>query len=98
MKQPVINAIGFAAAVCTTISFLPQLLRVLKLRSARDISLGMFTLFSFGTALWLIYGILAHSLPVALANAVTFALSVTILILKIKYDAAYERALKRGEQ
>jgi MtN3 and saliva related transmembrane protein len=97
MKQSIIDMIGFAAATCTTISFLPQLLRVLKLRSARDISLGMFTIFSFGTALWLAYGILAHSLPVALANAVTFALSVTILILKIKYDAAYERALKKGE-
>jgi MtN3 and saliva related transmembrane protein len=98
MKQSIIDIIGFAAAICTTISFLPQLIRVLKLRSARDISLGMFIIFSFGTALWLAYGILVHSLPVACANAVTFALSITILFLKVKYDAEYERALKKGEQ
>ncbi len=97
MKQSIINVIGFAAATCTTISFLPQLIRVIKLRSARDVSLVMFTIFSIGTALWLVYGLFAHSLPVTLANAITFALSLTILILKIKYDAAYERALKKGE-
>lgn len=97
MKQASINMIGFVAAICTTISFLPQLLRVLKLRSARDISLGMFSLFSCGTALWLTYGILAHSVPVALANAVTFVLASWILILKIKYDAEYARALEKGE-
>ncbi len=97
MKQSVINIIGFAAATCTTISFLPQLIRVLKLRSARDISLGMFSIFSFGTLLWLAYGVLAHSLPVALANFVTLILSVWILILKVKYDAEYHRALKKGE-
>ncbi|HXB62428.1 MAG TPA: SemiSWEET transporter [Acidobacteriaceae bacterium] len=98
MKQSAIDVIGFAAAICTTISFLPQLLRVLKLRSARDISLGMFSIFSFGTALWLAYGILAHSIPVAVANFVTFILASWILILKIKYDAEYERAVKKGEQ
>jgi MtN3 and saliva related transmembrane protein len=98
MSKSVIDMIGFAAATCTTISFLPQLLRVLKLRSARDISLGMFSIFSFGTALWLTYGILAHSIPVALANAVTFILASWILILKLKYDAAYEKAVKKGEQ
>ncbi len=97
MRKTVIDMIGFAAATCTTISFLPQLLRVLKLRSARDISLGMFSIFSFGTALWLIYGILSRSVPVAVANAVTFILASWILILKIKYDAAYERAEKKAE-
>jgi MtN3 and saliva related transmembrane protein len=98
MRKNVIDMIGFAAAVCTTISFLPQLLRVLKLRSARDISLGMFSIFSFGTALWLVYGILSRSIPVAVANAVTLILASWILILKIRYDAAYEKALKKGEQ
>ncbi len=98
MRKNIIDMIGFAAAICTTISFLPQLLRVLKLRSARDISLVMFIVFSAGTALWLVYGLLAHSLPVTLANAVTFSLSLAILILKLKYDAAYEKALKKGEQ
>jgi MtN3 and saliva related transmembrane protein len=84
--QQTINFIGYAAATCTTISFLPQLIRVIKLRSAREISLGMFVIFSTGTGLWLAYGVLSHSAPVAVANAVTFVLSMSILLLKLRYD------------
>jgi MtN3 and saliva related transmembrane protein len=62
------------------------LLRVVKLRSARDVSLGMFLVFSAGTLGWLIYGIKVHSAPVWIANAVTLALSLSILALKIYYD------------
>jgi MtN3 and saliva related transmembrane protein len=83
---PVVNAIGLAAAVCTTISFVPQLIRVWRLRSAREISLTMFLVFSLGTLLWLLYGIFIRSLPVTLANAVTLALSLAILALKLKFD------------
>ncbi len=83
---PAVNAIGLLAAVCTTISFVPQLIRVWRLRTARDISLTMFLVFSFGTFLWFLYGIFIRSLPVALANAVTLALSLTILVLKLKFD------------
>lgn len=86
MQQNSIDVIGYVAATCTTLSFLPQLLRVVKLRSARDISLGMFLIFSVGTALWLTYGLLSHSKPVAVANAVTFLLSVSILLMKLRYD------------
>jgi MtN3 and saliva related transmembrane protein len=81
-----INAIGYAAATLTTISFLPQLIRVVKLRSARDISLGMFLIFTTGTGFWLTYGIVSHSAPVTIANAVTFVLSLSILVLKLRYD------------
>lgn len=86
MRQDTINFIGYIAATCTTLSFLPQLVRVLRLRSARDISLSMFLVFSVGTVLWLTYGLLAHSKPVTAANAVTLALSVSILILKLRFD------------
>jgi len=98
MTKSIVDGIGFLAATCTTISFLPQLVRVLKLRSARDISLGMFSIFSFGTLLWLAYGVLSRSLPVALANFVTLILAVWILILKLKYDAEYARAQMKGER
>jgi MtN3 and saliva related transmembrane protein len=74
------------AAFCTTISFVPQLIRVWRLRSAREISLIMFLIFSLGTALWLLYGIFIHSVPVILANAVTMALSLAILALKVRFD------------
>ena len=81
-----IDAIGYAAATMTTISFVPQLLRVLRLRSARDISLGMFLIFSLGTFAWGVYGVLVHSAPVWIANALTFALSISILALKLRFD------------
>jgi len=86
VNRDVIDTIGYVAATMTTISFLPQLIRVIKLKSARDISLGMFLIFSTGTLGWLVYGVLSHSKPVWIANAVTLVLSVSILILKLKYD------------
>ncbi|HEU5339765.1 SemiSWEET transporter [Edaphobacter sp.] len=86
MSQNTVDLVGYVAAACTTLSFLPQLLRVLKLRSARDISLGMFLVFSVGTALWFAYGLLAHSWPVTAANALTLALSLSILVLKLRFD------------
>ena len=81
-----VEDIGFVAAFCTTIAFVPQLLRVLKLRSARDISLGTFLLFSTGVALWLLYGLYTGSRPVVVANLVTLLLSLSILYLKLRYN------------
>ena len=81
-----VNVIGYAAATMTTISFLPQLIRVVRLRSARDISLIMFLVFSCGTFAWMVYGFLSHSRPVLIANIVTFILSMSILILKLRFD------------
>ncbi len=80
---PEVNTIGYAAATMTTVSFLPQMLRVIRLRSAREISLGMFLIFSL---FWLIYGVLVRSAPVMLANTVTLAFSLTILVLKLRFD------------
>jgi MtN3 and saliva related transmembrane protein len=84
--QPATDLIGYAAASMTTLAFLPQLVRVIKLRSAHDISLGMFLVFTTGTMFWVAYGFLAHSTPVLIANSVTFALSLSILILKLRFD------------
>jgi len=81
-----ISLIGYAAATMTTASFLPQLIRVVRLRSAREISLVMFLVFSCGTFAWMLYGILSHSPPVWIANAITFLLSMSILILKLRFD------------
>jgi MtN3 and saliva related transmembrane protein len=63
-----------------------------KLRSAREISLGTFLLFSLGVALWLVYGIYTGSKPVIASNLVTLVLSVSILVLKLRYD---RRALEK---
>ncbi|WP_263367756.1 SemiSWEET family sugar transporter [Edaphobacter bradus] len=84
--ERLVEEIGFVAAFCTTAAFVPQLLRVLKLRSAREISLGTFLLFSVGVAMWLMYGLMIRSKPVIASNVVTLALSLSILFLKMKYD------------
>lgn len=95
MRHDLVDSIGFIAAACTTLSFLPQLLRVLKLRSTREISLGMFLVLSVGTALWLIYGLLVHSWPVMVANAVTLGLTISILVLKLRFDRSAVKEMTR---
>jgi MtN3 and saliva related transmembrane protein len=89
-----VEDLGFVAAFCTTAAFVPQVVRVLRLRSARDISLPTFLLFSVGVFLWLIYGLYTGSKPVIASNAVTLVLSVSILILKLRYDRNAVRELK----
>ncbi len=92
-EQSVVEDIGFVAAFLTTAAFVPQLMRVMKLRSAREISLGTFLMFSVGVFMWLIYGIYTGSRPVIASNVVTLVLSVSILILKLKYDRDAKKEL-----
>ena len=80
-----VTCLGMTAAFCTTISFLPQAIKVIVEKQTGNISLGMYVLFSAGVFFWLVYGIATRDMPIVIANAVTFVLSFTILILKIKY-------------
>jgi len=96
-STPTVDALGFVAAFCTTAAFVPQLVRVVRLRSARDISLPTFLLFSVGVFLWLLYGLYIGSKPVIASNSVTLVLSVSILILKLRYDRTALRELASEE-
>jgi MtN3 and saliva related transmembrane protein len=86
LHRGLFEAAGSVAAFCTTVSFLPQLIRVWRRKSGRDISLLMFLFFSLGVFLWLVYGIGIGSFPIIAANAVTLALALAILVLKLRYD------------
>ena len=77
--------IGLMAAACTTISFLPQAIKIIRTKHTKDLSLGMYTIFTTGILLWLIYGILVRDLPIIAANVITLILTFTILVLKIRY-------------
>lgn len=77
--------IGIAAGVFTTIAFLPQLIRVIKTKHTKDLSLVTFFLFATGVFLWLIYGVLLKELPIILANAITLVFVALIAIMKIKH-------------
>ena len=79
------NAIGIVAGTLTTIAFIPQLYRIVRTRSAHDISWWMFGIFSTGVAMWLWYGLRLAALPVIAANVVTLVLALAILVLKWRY-------------
>jgi len=78
--------VGSVAAVCTTSAFIPQVVRVWRLKSAAEISLTTFLVFAAGTATWLLYGLLIGSVPVILANGVTLGLALLMVGLKLRYD------------
>jgi MtN3 and saliva related transmembrane protein len=81
-----LTALGMTAATLTTCSFVPQLTKVWRTKSAADLSYGMFGAFSLGILLWFAYGLLRDDLPVIIANGITLILSVTILLLKVRFD------------
>lgn len=80
-----ITLLGMIAGTLTTIAFLPQLFKVWRSKSAKDISMTWLITFSGGVLLWLIYGLLLGQLPIVLANAVTLGLTWVILGFKLKY-------------
>ena len=80
-----ITIIGLIAAVFTTISLFPQLIKVWKTKSTKDISMGMFSLFCVGVFLWFIYGVLVNDLPIIIANSLAFIQAIIILVFKVKY-------------
>lgn len=86
METIIIEILGYVSATLTTIAFLPQIIKTLQTKSAKDVSMGMFVLFTTGVFLWIIYGALTNTMPVLIANAVIFCLALTQIILKIKYD------------
>lgn len=77
--------IGILAGIFTTISFLPQVILIYKTKETKDLSLGMFSMFTTGIVLWLIYGFIISSFSIIIANGITFFLSLYILIMKIKH-------------
>ena len=79
------DLIGAAAATLTTLSFVPQALKTFRSRDVSGISLGMYSLFATGVALWLVYGLLLGDAPIVLANAITLALALVVLWMKIRY-------------
>jgi MtN3 and saliva related transmembrane protein len=79
-----VTLLGYAAGACTTLAFVPQLLRTWRTRSARDLSLGMFAVMTAGVAMWLAYGLLIGDLPLVLANGTALVLSATILGMKLR--------------
>jgi MtN3 and saliva related transmembrane protein len=80
-----VDLAGYAAAVLTTLSFVPQVWHTFRTRDVSGISLGMYSTFTVGVALWLAYGIARSDWPVVGANAVTLALACMVLGMKLRF-------------
>jgi MtN3 and saliva related transmembrane protein len=77
--------LGLLAGGLTTASFVPQVAKIWKTKSAEDVSLTMFVAFCIGVSLWLAYGVIKKDWAILATNGVTLILGLAILVMKIKY-------------
>lgn len=77
--------VGIVAATLTTIAFVPQVIKIWRSKSARDISLPMYTCFTAGVVFWLAYGIMIRATPIIVANAFTLLLAIAVVAMKLRW-------------
>jgi len=77
------DLIGFMAAVICSISMTPQVIKIYRTKKTNDLSLGAFSVLAAGLFLWLVYGLLIHSIPVIAGNAIGVGFTLYIIIMKI---------------
>lgn len=80
-----VDLVGTVAGALTTIAFVPQVWRIWKTRSARDLSLPMYVILTSGVALWFLYGLQLGALPIIVSNGITLLLAGTVLAMKLKF-------------
>jgi len=80
-----IELVGYVAALCTTLCWLPQAIRTIRTKDTKAISLITQSFFAIGIVLWLIYGIALASWPVILSNVVTLPLVLVVVAMKIRH-------------
>ena len=80
-----VDLIGSVAGTLSTIAFIPQAWRIWKTRSARDLSLPMYLIFTSGVALWFVYGLALGVVPIIVCNGLTLLLAGTVLAMKLKF-------------
>lgn len=76
------DGVGYIAAFCSTLAFIPQVIKLWKERSARAISTAMYLIYSLSVILWLVYGVMINSIPLIIGEIITLILSVAILLMK----------------
>lgn len=80
-----IDIIGYIAGVLTVSSFVPQTLKTYRSKDVEGLSFVMYTLFNIGTICWITYGIIIHSIPLAIFNSITFLFSFPVWVMIIEY-------------
>ncbi|QLC65061.1 SemiSWEET transporter [Flavobacterium sp. LPB0248] len=81
-----IDIIGLFAGACITLSTIPQIIKVWKTKKVKEISLRMFSILTFGIAVWIVYGILKKDLPIILTNSISFVLNLIMVYFIIYYE------------
>jgi len=79
------DIVGYLAAILTTASFIPQALHTFQTKDVSGISLGMYSSFTVGVSLWLVYGVLLQAWPIVIANTITLSMAGAILTMKLRY-------------
>lgn len=80
-----VEIIGSVGATCTTLAFVPQVLQIWKTRSAKDVSLPMYVTFMVGVICWFTYGLMLNAWPIIVANIITFALALAVILMKLRW-------------
>jgi MtN3 and saliva related transmembrane protein len=80
-----VEVIGSIGAACTTLAFVPQVLQIWKTRSAKDVSLPMYITFMVGIICWFTYGLMLNAWPIIVANIITFALALAVILMKLRW-------------
>jgi len=86
MPYVCVELVGLIAGICTTVAFLPQIIKILKTKHVKDISLGMYIIMTSGIFLWMVYGILLGRIPIIFANGISFVLCFMVILAKIRYE------------
>lgn len=89
--------IGYVAATLTTISFAPQAWLTFRTKDASGVSLGMYSVFTAGVSLWLLYGLSLGALPIVIANGITLVFAFAILGMRLSYGVRPPEALPDSE-
>lgn len=81
-----IQVVGICAGVCTAVSLLPQLIKIIRNKKADDVSIFMLLILLTGLALWIVYGVMKKDWPIIITNGFSFLLNCCTTILRIKYS------------
>ena len=81
-----IDIIGLFAGACITLSTIPQIIKVWKTKKVKEISLRMFSILTFGIAVWLVYGFLKNDLPIIITNSISLILNLIMVYFILTYE------------
>ena len=86
MESLGVQVLGYAAGAVTSLTFLPQVVKTWKEKSAKDVSLMMFIIAAINEVMWIVYGALLNNWVIILTNSIVLAMSLTMIYLKLRYN------------